>query len=437
MNQPVATPLSQRILASHLLDEETLTFARAAAGGDDDLLAQHLIREGLLTLYQVRQLRNGATKFHVDKYVIVDYIGRGGNAVVFKARHMLLPNRYVALKTFDARDLHHDRESLARFRREIDIVARMDHPNVVRAYDALRTRRQIFLVLEFIEGHDLGTLVKQRGPLPVGEAVDYAVQAARGLAYAHRCGVVHRDLKPANLLLTADNVVKLSDLGLARFAEGEGGALTMKGQCLGTPEFMAPEQAEDARHADPRSDLYSLGGTLFHLLTAELPVRGSSQLQRLKNLLTVPPQPLLEVRGDVPPGLAAVVDRLRARNPANRPATAEETIALLEPYLPKIRVDDPHLWDGRRKAELVLTVLQGKQSAADACQRHGLELTELDDWTQRFLEGARQALESANGTLSSRVSDLDSKVSTQATEIASLKKLLAQPAAADGISAFF
>ncbi|HXG08231.1 MAG TPA: protein kinase [Gemmataceae bacterium] len=428
MNHHVATSLSDRILMARLLDPETLAIARTAVSNNEERLAHYLVREGLLTAYQVRQLRAGATKFHVDKYVIVDYIGRGGNAIVFKARHTLLPQRYVALKTFDTRDLHHDQESLARFRREIDIVARMDHPNVVRALDVLRTRRQIFLVLEYIEGKDLGTLVKQRGPLPVAEAVDYAVQAARGLAYAHRCGIVHRDLKPANLLLTRDNVVKLSDLGLARFlAHGPDAELTMKGQCLGTPEFMAPEQAEDARQADTRSDLYSLGGTLFHLLTAELPVRGSSQLQRLQQLLSRPPQPLLEVRPDVPPGLAAVVDRLRARNPADRPATAEEVIALLEPFLSQTQAEDPRSWDGRRKAELVLAVLRGQLTAADACKQYGLEPTEFDDWKERFLEGARRALETTGG-LVEKLSELNTRICNQATEIENLKKLLGQPA---------
>jgi serine/threonine protein kinase len=345
--------------------------------------------------------------------------------VVFKARHTLLPQRYVALKTFDARDLHHGRESLARFRREIDIVARMDHPNVVRAYDVIRTRSQIFLVLEYIEGNDLATLVRQRGPLPASEAVGYAVQAAQGLAYAHRCGIVHRDLKPANLLLTRDQVVKLSDLGLARFlAHGPDSELTMKGQCLGTVEFMAPEQAEDARLADTRSDLYSLGSTLFHLLTAELPLRGSSHLQRLKQLLTRAPRPLAEVRPDAPAGLAEVVDRLRARDPADRPSSAEETIALLEPFLPNPAETDASHWDAERKANLVLAVLQAKISAQDACKQHGLQRSMLDDWQQRFLQGARLALAASDETVIEKLRALDDRLSMHTLELDALKKTL-------------
>src|SRR5262249_42190166 len=145
----------------------------------------------------------------------------------------------------------------------IDIVARLDHPNVVRAFDVIHTRTQLYLVLEYVDGRDVGVLVKERGKLPAVEAVGYAVQAARGPGYAHKCGIVHRDIKPGNLLLTRDGVVKLSDLGLARqYAQDHETDLTMKGIWLGTPEFMAPEQAEDAGMADARSDIYSLGATL-------------------------------------------------------------------------------------------------------------------------------------------------------------------------------
>src|SRR5262249_20716461 len=148
-----------------------------------------------------------------------------------------------------------------------------------------------------VEGRDLAAVVRERGPLPVAEAVGYALQAARGLAYAHGIGVVHRDLKPANLLLTKEGVVQLSDLGLARFCnEGPQADVTLRGECLGTPEFMPPEQAEDASRADVRSDLYSLGATLFFLLTGQLPVRGGNYLHVLQQLLTQPPRPLAGVR---------------------------------------------------------------------------------------------------------------------------------------------
>jgi serine/threonine protein kinase len=389
MDTQTRTTFVQRLLASQLLDEATVEAARAATRGDESALARHLVQQGLLTRFQVRQLVAGATGFRVDKYVVLDCIGRGGNGIVFKARHSLMGGRLVALKTLDRRDLHSSEEALARFRREIDIVTRLDHPNVVRALDVVDSRNQLYLVLEFIEGRDLASLVKERGPLPIPEAVGYAVQAARGLGYAHRNGVVHRDVKPSNLLLTADRVVKVTDLGLARSCDGEADAdLTLKGLCLGTPEFMAPEQAEDSGRADTRSDLYSLGATLYHLLTAQLPVAGSSYLHCLQKLLTAPPRPLLEVRPDAPRELAHIVDRLRARNPEDRPQTADEVIALLEPYAH----EDPHSWDARRKAALVLEVLQGKCTPAEVRDHWGLPPDELRRWQECFLAGAEQAM---------------------------------------------
>ncbi len=422
----VETTFAERLLTSRLVTEEQLATARSAVNNDEDKVGDHLVREGLLTPFQLRQLRAGATSFQVGKYVVVDCIGRGGNGVVFKSRHKLMPNRYVALKTLDSRNLHHGDDALSRFRREIDIVARLEHPNVVRAYDVLQTRVHLYLVLEYVAGRDLGTLVRQRGPLPVAEAVAYGVQAARGLAYAHKCGVVHRDLKPANLLLTSDSVVKLSDLGLARFyIHDPDDELPKNGLCLGTPEFMAPEQAEDSNRADHRSDLYSLGATLFHLLTGELPVDGISYLHRLKQLLMVPPRPLAVARPDVPSGLAGVVDRLRARDPAARPGSAEETISLLEPYARKSWDSDPAQWDGRRRARLVLEVLQGRMNASDACLRHGVAVAEFERWRQRFLEGAEQALDPSGGNpapYADTIRDLHAQIGAQAMEIQALKK---------------
>jgi serine/threonine protein kinase len=427
------TSFLDRLRASRLLDNEQINAAVAATSqppeGAKRRLARYLLQEGLLTRFQVRQLLAGATRFHVDKYIVVDCLGRGGHGVVYKARHHLMPQRFVALKTVDATSLHKSEDALPRFRREIDILARLEHPNVVRAYDVLRTRTQLYLVLEYIEGRDLASLVKERGPLPVPEAVGYVLQAARALSYAHRCGIVHRDLKPANLLVTRNGIVKLSDLGLARFQAQEPSAeLTLKGICLGTLEYMAPEQAEDAARADQRSDLFSLGATLFHLLTGRLHVSGSSYVHCLTRLLTTPPCPLLEARPDLPVGLAAVVDRLRARDPDDRPATADEAIALLEPFAVKTLAVVPEHWDGRGRAAVVLDLLRGKLSVTEAAWRYGVPADELERWRQRFLEGAERALDSATGLPGTRrdnVHDLHAKIGAQAVEIESLKNRLA------------
>jgi serine/threonine protein kinase len=433
------TRFAHRLVKTRLLDAQQVAAAQAVTGDNEEALTRHLIRQGLLTRFQARQLRAGATSFHVDKYVVVDCLGRGGNSVVFKARHVLLPQRYVALKTLDNQDIHRGDEALMRFRREIEIVSSLDHPNIVRAYDVIRTRTQIYLVLEYVEGSDLGTLVKSRGRLPVAVAVDYIIQAARGLAYAHRQGIIHRDLKPGNLLLTRDGVIKLADLGLARFHgkadEKNDDSPTMQGMALGTPEFMPPEQAEDSSKADQRSDLYSLGASLFHLLSGEMPVTGSSYMHRLQRLLMAPPRPLMEARPDAPGELAVIVDRLRARDPAQRPASAEDVIALLEPFGCKEGTNGPAHWDARRKAHLVLEVIQGTVNPSEACREHGLAEEELERWTQSFLDAGRKAFEPAMGhdkEHEDQLRDLHARIGAQAVEIETLKRQIAGGHGANG-----
>jgi serine/threonine protein kinase len=399
MTAKVPTSFRERLQASRLLTAEQMARACAVAGEDEPHLSRYLVQEGLLTRFQARQLRFGATSFYVDKYVVVDYLGRGGHSVVYKARHTLLTDRYVALKTLDLRNMHQSDGARERFQSEVQLIAQLNHRNIVRAYDVIETRTQLYLVLEYVDGYDLGKLVAQLGPLAIPDAVRYTIQAAQGLAHAHRHGIVHRDLKPANLLLARDGTVKLADLGLARFLTPEptpeGAA---NGGCLGTPEFMAPEQAVNAVRVDARSDLYSLGNTLFHLLTGELPVKGGSYFNKLKQLLTIPPRSLAEARADVPPALAAVVERLRAREPAKRPARAEEAIALLAPFAGAAPDDRPGQWEGRHKAALVLEVLQGRTTAEEACQRYNLRPEEFKQWRQCFLEGATRALESTSSS---------------------------------------
>jgi serine/threonine protein kinase len=421
------TDFCQRLLTSKLLIPQQLDAARAVVGDDDKDLARHLIQSGLLTPFQVRQIQAGFLNFQLDKYVVLDCLGKSSSSVVFKARHSLMANRLVALKTLDHRDLHKSEEALARFRREIAIVARLEHPNVVRAHDVIRTRKNIYLVLEFLEGRDLSSIVKERGRLPVPEAVEYTVQAARGLAYAHRQGIIHRDVKPANLLLTRENIVKLTDLGLARLSDpGQDAGLTMKGTFLGTLEFTAPEQAEDASRADVRSDLFSLGSTLFHLLTAELPVTGSSEMQRFQRLLLSPPRPLGDARADAPSELARIVDRLRSRDPAHRPGSADEVIALLQPFLQQPE-PAPIVWDPAFKADRVLSVLQGQTTIDEACNQHQIPLAELESWRDSFLEGGRRALDPdlLENNDSAELDELHKKIGQQATEIERLKKRLA------------
>jgi eukaryotic-like serine/threonine-protein kinase len=281
-------------------------------------LARALVRRGWLTPFQARRVWRGRS-LRVGPYLLEDRLGEGGMGEVFRARHRVL-RRVVALKL-----IRPDRlvGGLRRFLREAQAAARMDHPNVVHAYDAGAEGRHYYLAMEYVEGTDLRRLVQRDGPLGPARAADYARQAALGLQHALGRGVVHRDLKPSNLLLARGGVVKVLDLGLARLdvPEGDGAEpLTAAGQVLGSADYVAPEQVLDARCADTRADLYALGCTLYFLLSGSVPFPGGSAVSKLLRHLHEVPEPL----AGVPPALAGVVRRLMAKDPAERYRTPAE-----------------------------------------------------------------------------------------------------------------
>src|SRR5262249_15717985 len=205
-----------------------------------------------------------------------------------------------------------DSNAIDRFHHEVQITARLDHPNIVRAYDAPEPRGLLFLVMEFVDGVDLRACVTESGPLPVAVACDHVRQAALGLQYAHERGLIHRDIKPSNLLVTKSGVVKILDLGLARLTRAiptelvtlpNGSDLT---SCAGTPDYMAPKTAQDSRCADIRSDLYSLGCTFYFLLTSQAPFPGGGWPEKLlRHQLDSAPSAVV-IRPDVPAALAAI-----------------------------------------------------------------------------------------------------------------------------------
>jgi serine/threonine protein kinase len=276
----------------------------------------------------------------VGPYLILLPLGQGGMGAVFKARHTHL-GKIVALKVLTTGRM--GGTAVTRFVQEMKAVGRLDHPNIVQAYDA-SAEGPPYLVMEYLDGIDLSKLVKQRGPLPVADACDCVRQAALGLQHAHEHGLVHRDVKPSNLLLTPTGVVKLLDLGLARL-HGEpaadcagpatAGDTTRTDQVLGTADYISPEQLRNARGVDIRADLYSLGCTLYHLLAGAPPFAGSGQTSLMAKQaahLHQPPPPIAEHRPDVPPGLAAVLDRLLAKDPADRFGTPAEVALALQPF---------------------------------------------------------------------------------------------------------
>jgi WD40 repeat protein len=268
---------------------------------------------------------------HHERYRVVRLLGEGGMGSVYEAEHLVM-QRAVALKVINPAYTACP-AALERFRREARAAARLAHPNIVTTYDAEDAGATHFLVMEYAEGVSLGRLVKERGPLPVAEACGYIRQAALGLQHAHERGMVHRDVKPDNLIRCADGTVKVLDFGLASLtAEGSGG-LTEANVVMGTPDYMAPEQAEDLRSADIRADVYSLGCTLYYLLTASVPYPAATPMLKILAHREQQPPPIRQARPAVPPELAAVVARMLAKKPAVRYQTPGEVASALQPFV--------------------------------------------------------------------------------------------------------
>jgi uncharacterized protein (TIGR03067 family) len=290
------------------------------------------------------------------RYRVLGLLGAGGMGAVYRAEHVVM-ERPVALKVVN-RALT-DRPGMAeRFRREVKAAARLAHPNIVTAYDADQAGDLHFLVMEYVESTTLARLVAEEGPLPAAQACEYVRQAALGLQYAHQRGMVHRDVKPHNLMLTPGDQVKVLDFGLARFAlknfSAEGAAgdtpaasgepLTQLGTVVGTPDYIAPEQVADAAAADVRADVYSLGCTLYHLLTGAPPFHAETVVGKVLAHAERAPRPLAELCPSLPAGLAAVVERMMAKDPAQRyqtPAAVGQALAPFVPGAPRTRQAPP------------------------------------------------------------------------------------------------
>jgi serine/threonine protein kinase len=268
-------------------------------------------------------------------YEILAELGRGGMAFVYKARD-LCRQRLAAIKVSDP-SLAGDGEVIARFRQEQLLAVRLAHPNLIAAYDAGEVEGVPYLILEFVKGHDLARIVQQRGPLPAAEACEVVSRAAPGLEYLHKHGLVHRDVKPANLMLTPSGQVKVLDLGLVRplHVPAPGEQITPNGQCLGTPDYVSPEQCLDSHAVDGRADIYALGCTLYELLTGQPPFAGpaySSVFLKMKAHVGAPVPPIRGRRADVPARLAAALERMLAKDRTGRFVSAAGVVAALKPF---------------------------------------------------------------------------------------------------------
>jgi serine/threonine protein kinase len=309
--------------------------------------AEELVRDGLITHFQAEQLAQGRYKNFVvhGKYKVLELIGAGGMGRVFLCEHTVL-RRPVAVKIIP-RDKLKEPGTLERFFREARAVAALDDPNIVRVYDVEPDDRLPTMVMEYVDGTNLEALVRQHGPLPAVRAAHYVSQAAMGLQHAHEAGFVHRDIKPANLLLDRGGLLKILDLGLAKPAVGAGEGITARfdeNAVLGTADYLAPEQATNSAAIDIRADVYSLGATLYFLLTGAAPFAHGSVAQKLVwHQMKMPEPP-----AGAPEGLSAVVMKMLAKKPEERYQTPLEVVQALsewtkEPVAPPSPAEMPRM----------------------------------------------------------------------------------------------
>jgi serine/threonine protein kinase len=334
MSQESALKVLHELTAAGLLSSDAVTRFSSEIESGADALLDKLLAENVITKWQAEKFRAGqASDICLGDYLVLTELGRGGMGTVLLARHRRM-DREVAIKVLPVTAMESE-SAVARFYQEVKVAAKLIHPNIVHAYDAGEHHGFHYLVMEYVEGHDLAQVVHEIGPLPLSMALDYIRQAAIGLKWAHGETVIHRDIKPSNLLLDNRGNVKILDMGLARGAnngslDGKSIHLTTTGQVMGTVEFMSPEQAEDTRLADERSDIYSLGCTFYRLLSTAGPF---SRDTVVKTILAHrnDPIPQLPATGD-PLHLAAqhIFEKMVAKEPDDRYQSMDDLVDNLD-----------------------------------------------------------------------------------------------------------
>ncbi len=317
--------------------EAVTKFVQAQPGATAAQICDWLVAENLITRWQGEKLLQAKYRgFFLGPYRLLDRIARGGMSTIYSAQHgnskaihalKVLPPARTAKASY-----------LPRFRREAEMTQRLSHPNIVRVfgvYEETDGQSPVhFMAMELLKGQDLFEIVNQRGPLSIADAVEFTRQAALGLQCAHQHGLVHRDIKPGNLFLTTDRVIRILDLGLAQdFDSDENLTRDFNDKVLGTADYLAPEQAADSHNVDARADLYSLGCTLYFLLSARPPFTAGTLVQRLVAHQTKIPIPLSNFRSDVPDSLTDLVRRMMAKNRNDRidsAATVAEVLSRIQ-----------------------------------------------------------------------------------------------------------
>ncbi|QDT31337.1 bifunctional serine/threonine-protein kinase/formylglycine-generating enzyme family protein [Thalassoglobus polymorphus] len=321
LNQFASAVQDLGILSKHELDAMLLTIRQSAPRDALKTLARKLVRSEVLTTFQANQILSGKAKSLIlGNCLILDQLGKGGMGTVYKARHIRM-DRIVAVKVISP-EFTKNSSLLARFQKEVKLAAKLDHPNVVAAYDAGEALGIHYLVMQFVEGKDLAAVLKQTGPVSVSFALQAVKQISAGLEYAHSRGVIHRDIKPANLLLDESGNVKILDMGLARFTretmQGDAEELTQSGVMMGTAAYMAPEQSLNCKAADERSDIYSLGCVLYHLLTGKTMYRCETYLETAIAHREKPVPLLSSPFSEISEGLQQLYNKMVCKEPDER-----------------------------------------------------------------------------------------------------------------------
>lgn len=321
---------------SNLLSQQQLLAAREAVQNFTEArgLAKWLLKREWVTSWQAQQLLNGHHRLFLGKYKLLDVIGTGGMGAVFKAEQCSV-KRIVALKVM-AKDLVSNEKAVSRFLREIQSAAALNHPHIVASIDADCIGDRYFLVMDYVEGRDLKAWLKKYGALPISWSCEVIRQVALGLQHAHELGMVHRDIKPANIMVsvnpqTGEPHAKIMDFGLSKLVSEtrEDGHSTQTGVIMGSPDYIAPEQARNAKDSDIRADLFSLGCTLFQMLTGQLPFAGGTIMEKLMARATYAPASVVSLRADVPPAVNDIVARMLRLDPNQRFQTPAELAARL------------------------------------------------------------------------------------------------------------
>ena len=364
--------IRSKLMTAEEVTECDLTLQTVQRASDARTYARALVEANVLTTFQAKAIYDARIKgLTFGEYIILDQLGKGGMGIVYRAKHRRM-DRLVAIKVLP-RFAMATKGLVGRFYREVKTAGKLMHPNIVAALDASEDDGLHYLVMEYVEGQDLGKLLRESGPLELNHAVNCVIQAAKGLQYAHEQGVIHRDIKPANLLLDGNGVVKILDMGLARVtgavsdglgdsrsaasptsagdtnavsavaeppaweedttAADEQTRLTKAGEVMGTLDYMSPEQFTDSRSVDARGDIYSLGCTLYRLLTNQRPFPADTVGAVFDAHHHAPIPSLRAVRPDIPEHLETVFQRLLAKDPDQRPSSMSEVIQALQKSL--------------------------------------------------------------------------------------------------------